>query len=85
MAVQKNKSIENQTIILDGSEFDHCELRDCTLVFKGQEQVKLEHCRISGCTWEFEDAALRTVMMLKGLWQSGNAGKEIVETIFRNV
>ena len=85
MAVQKNKTIENQTIILDGNEFDHCELRDFALVFKGLEQVKLEHCRISGCTWKFEDAALRTVMMLKGLWHSGHAGRDIVEAIFRNV
>jgi hypothetical protein len=85
MALYKNKTIESQTLILDGNEFDHCELKDCTLVFKGHEQVKLEHCRMSGCTWEFEDAALRTVLMLKGLWHSGHNGKEIVEAIFRNV
>jgi len=85
MAVYKNQTLENQTLILDGNEFHHCEIKNCTLVFKAHEMVKLEHCRIGGCTWEFEDAALRTVLMLKGLWVSGHSGREVVEAIFRLV
>jgi hypothetical protein len=85
MSVHKNKTYEKQTLILDGNEFDHCDIRHCNLVYKGLEPVKLEHCHISACTWQFEDAAQRTVIMLKGLYQSGNIGKEIVEAIFRSV
>ena len=85
MAVHKNKVIENQTLILDGNEYADCELKDCTLIYKAHEAVKLERCRLGGCTWEFEDAALRTVSLLKGLWLSGHSGKEIVEAIFKNV
>ena len=85
MAVHKKESLINQTLILDGNEFHDCELKHCNLIYKGREAVKLEHCHIAACTWQFEDAALRTVIMLKGLYQSGHVGKEIVEAIFLDV
>jgi hypothetical protein len=85
MAVQKNATLENQTVILDGNEFRHCELRRCNLVFKGHGDVRLDQCTIVGCTWQFEDAAQRSVALLKHLYQSGHVGKEIVEAIFRSV
>ena len=85
MGVHRQELFENQTVILDGNEFIHCEMRRCNLIYQGRDSVKLEHCQIAGCTWQFEDAAQRTVMMLKGLYLSGHVGKEIVEAIFRNV
>jgi hypothetical protein len=85
MAVHKHVTFDNQTVILDGNDFQHCELRHCNLVYKGREPVKLEHCHLAGCTWQFEDAAQRTVLMLKGLYTSGPIGKDIVEAIFRSV
>ncbi|HEV3259336.1 MAG TPA: hypothetical protein VG013_20890 [Gemmataceae bacterium] len=85
MAVYRKKAIESQTLILDGNEYVDCELKDCNLIYKAHEPVKLEHCRLIGCSWEFEDAALRTISLLKGLWLSGHNGKEIVEAIFKNV
>ena len=83
MAVYKQQTLENQTVVLDGNEFIGCELRHCTLVYKAHDVVKLDHCHLVGCAWQFEDAALRTVSMLKGLYLSGPAGKEVVENIFR--
>jgi hypothetical protein len=84
MAVHKRAVLENQTLILDGNEYYNCELRKCTLVFKGHDAVKLEQCHLVGCRWQFEDAALQTVALLKGLYLSGSHGKEVVEKIFRN-
>jgi hypothetical protein len=83
MAIHRNDVIEGQTVILDGSELIDCELRQCTLVYKAQEPVKLDRCHLVGCTWQFEDAALRTVSLLKGLYLAGPPGKEIIEAIFR--
>src|SRR5690349_13347840 len=40
MLVQKQETIENQTIILDGHEFLECHFQHCLLVYKGQEPVK---------------------------------------------
>ncbi len=85
MGVHRQEVFENQTVILDGNEFIRCEMRRCNLIYKGREPVKLEQCHIASCTWQFEDAAQRTVMMLKGLYLSGPVGKEIVEAIFRSV
>ncbi len=85
MAVHRQQHFERQTLILDGNEFIECELKRCNLVYKGREAVKLEHCHIAGCTWQFEDAALRTVVLLKGLFTSGHLGREIVEAIFKNI
>ena len=83
MVVHSKSVIENQTVFLDGNEFQHCELRHCNLIFKGHDAVKLEQCHLVGCTWQFEDAALRTVGLLKGIYLSGQHGKEVVEAIFR--
>jgi hypothetical protein len=85
MALHEKQHFERQTLILDGNDFINCELKKCNLIYKGREAVKLEHCHIAGCTWQFEDAALRTVIMLKGLFTSGHLGREIVEAIFRGV
>ena len=85
MAVFKQRTFNNETVLLDGNEFDHCEMRQCTLVYRANEVVRLEHCHLVGCRWQFEDAALRTVAMLKGLYLSGQAGKEVVEAIFKHV
>ena len=85
MQVHKKETFEKQTVILDGHDFQECELKKCNLVFKGREPVKLEHCHITGCTWQFEDAAQRTAALLKQLYMSGQIGKEIVDAIFRTV
>jgi hypothetical protein len=85
MSVHKKERFESQTLILDGNEYLGCELRHCNLVYKGQDAVKLEHCHIAACTWQFEDAALRTAILLKGLYQSGHMGREVVEAIFHSV
>ena len=85
MAVHTKEHFEKQTLLLDGNEFHNCEIKRCNLVYKGREPVKLEHCHLAGCTWQFEDAAQRTVLMLKGLYQSGQVGREIVDAIFRSV
>jgi hypothetical protein len=85
MAVYTERRIANETVMLDGNEFVGCEMRHCNLVYKGREPVKLEHCHLFGCTWQMEDAAQRTVLMLKGLYQSGPIGKETVEAIFKSV
>jgi len=83
MAVKKKAVLENQTVMLDGNEYHHCELRHCNLIYKAHDAVKLEHCHLVGCTWQFEDAALRTVALLKGIYLSGQHGKDVVEAIFR--
>lgn len=82
MAIHTKVHLENQTLILDGEDYVDCELRHCTLVFKAHRPVRLERCHLIGCTWQFEDAALRTVEMLKGLYMSGPAGRQVVQTIF---
>jgi hypothetical protein len=83
MAVHRKEVLESETLVLDGQDFINCDLRHCNLVYKGHDVVKLEHCHLAGCTWQFEDAALRTVTMLKGLYLSGPHGKEVVEAIFK--
>jgi len=86
MAVHRNANIERQTVILDGNEYHGCTFNHCNLIYKAQDAVKLEHCHIVGCTWQFEDAALRAVTLLKGIYLSGGShGKEVVEAIFRSV
>src|SRR6266581_301632 len=50
MAVQRNATIERQTVILDGNEYHGCTFDHCNLIYKAHDAVKLEHCHIVGCT-----------------------------------
>jgi hypothetical protein len=85
MSVHKQEQFENSTVLLDGNEYHECHMRHCNLIYKGRDAVKLEHCHIQACTWQFEDAALRTVTLLKNLYMNGQKGKEIVDAIFRSI
>ena len=42
MAVYQDKKIENETVVLDGSEFVSCEFHGCRMVYRGGEHPRLQ-------------------------------------------
>ena len=85
MAVYQDKKIENETVVLDGSEFVSCEFHGCRMVYRGGEHPRLQHCHFTRCTWHLEDAAQRTVLFLKSIYHSGPGGRELVEETLRHI
>ena len=79
MAAYKDQKLTNDTVILDGNEFDYCEFDNCKMVYRGGELPRLQHCQFTRCTWHLEDAAQRSVLFLRSIYHSGPGGMELVE------
>jgi hypothetical protein len=85
MAAHKGSKFDNATVVLDGHQFVECEFTGCRLVYRGGELPALQHCHFMACTWLLEDAALRAVQFLRGVYHSGPGGKELVEDTLRHI
>ncbi len=79
MALFKDEKIAYRTVVLDGNEFVACEFQNSRMVYKGGELPKLQQCHFQQCTWELEEAAMRTVNFLRAIFHSGPGGQELVE------
>ena len=78
----ENRTYEDQTMQLDENEYVNCTFRRCRLQYGGAA-LKLEGNNFSQCTWEFTDAAGRTVNFMMALYHQG--GRELIEQTFENI
>ncbi len=85
MADFKHKKFKDEAVLLDGNAFDHCEFKNCTLVFNGITGVSLSHTAINGCRWEFAGPASNTMAFLTALYQMGPEMQGIIEQTFENI
>ena len=79
MTLHLGSRFENETVEVDGQDFDTCAFVDCTLVYRGGEQPRLSNNTFVSCGWRLEDAALRTIAYLVVLYASG--GSSIVDRL----
>jgi hypothetical protein len=79
----EGKAFNDATIKLDGNEYSNCNFTRCVLVYGGGELPTLNANTFTGSTWQFDDAAARTVSFLRGLYSGG--GKELVERTLENI
>ncbi len=61
----------HETVTLDGASFEDCEFRDCRLVYAGGPPPSFDSCRFENCEWRLDDAAARTLAVLKVVWSVG--------------
>ena len=84
MPTHDSEDFTARVVELDGKEFHNCTFAKCRLVYRGGGVPALVTCRFDRCSWEFEDAAGRTLELLRGLYQGMNsAGRELVEQSLR--
>ena len=72
-----------ETVQLDGEYFDDCEFKKCRMVYAGGEAPAFVGCRFEDCDWKFEDAANRTLSLLKVIW--GVGGKAPVQAMIKEI
>lgn len=65
------QSFSNQTVVVDGKQFNGCVFVNATLVYTGGQVPDFVNCRFSGITLEFEDSADNTLRFLTGLRRGG--------------
>lgn len=80
MALFENNVFEGQRIQLDGHRFVRNHFVNCVLVYGGGPLQLVEN-EFRGVSWEFVDAAARTVHLLSSFYQQGGDAKQLVERL----
>ena len=72
--------------VLDDNEYVDCKFKECVLVYQGGTLPTITGCELNDCRWEFEDGAMRTLMLLRSLYHGmGDEGREMVEHTLQNI
>lgn len=86
MPLLKNETFTDRDLLLDGNEYQHCELVRCRLVYSGGELPKFVHCNFVNCVFALDGPARRTQQYFTLLAYMGAASvtEEFFETIRRD-
>jgi hypothetical protein len=77
------RQFKGQTIVIDGKTFDGVKFTDCTLVYRGGQPPNLIRCTFSGVRFVFDDAAGRTLALMRHLYHGGF--RPVVENTIANI
>lgn len=83
MARFQNSTFRNDILVLDGNEYEGCEFKDCTLIYRGGLLPRLAPCLFFGYSLRFEGAAENTILLLAALYQDGFQAD--IEQTFTNI
>jgi hypothetical protein len=78
-------TFKNATEVVDGNVYKACEFTNCVLVYRGGPIPTLVQCHFSQCSWNFEDAADRTINFMKAIYHGIFGAKELIEKTFDNI
>ena len=76
-------TFRNETVELDGKEFDSCTFENCQFIYRATDAVRLANCSFVGFIITFEGAAGTTLDFLTKLYHGGF--KPTVEKTFDNI
>lgn len=83
MASYRNNCFVDETILLDGSDFQACSFQGCKLVYGGGALPNISDCSFEECSWQFDTAAGRTVTFIRNIAEAmGSDGRVLVENLF---
>lgn len=78
------KTFEGSTEVIDGNEYEDCEFRKCRIVYRGGPLPKMNGCAFFEPQFFMEDAAERTLLLLKGMYHSGDSMRQLVDATIEN-
>ena len=82
----EKSTFSNQEIRLDGEEFVACHFDNCTMLYGGTRQVKLDGCSFNDVKWQFVDASANTLQFMTALYHgAGEGGRKLIEQTFENI
>ena len=86
MADFLGKDFRNTTENIDGNTYTQCTFDGCRLVYRGGEIPIFAGCKLERCVWVWDDAALRTIGFLRGIYSGmGMGGKQVIEEIVKEI
>jgi hypothetical protein len=81
----EKKEFRNETINLNGNEFDHCQFDGCRMVFNGVGNVGLSNNNFKDCKWIFDGPAAATVAYMKALYGMGGDAQTMIIAMLEEV
>lgn len=78
----KDKELKGLSIVLDGRSFDNVKLIECNLYYGGGDWMNLTDCHLDKCTITFFGKAANTLILMKGLAETSENGKDIIRKTF---
>jgi hypothetical protein len=75
----KHCTFRNAIIQVDGHKYRGCRFEDCQLVYSGGELPSMVGCEFHRCRWTLDDAAGRTLNLMKAMVARGGAMRALVE------
>jgi len=86
MAEFKEKSFENETLNVDGNNYENCKFKGCTMIYSGGSDTHVNGCSFDDCKWQFDGAAANTMGFLRAFYHGmGEGGKQMVEATFTSI
>jgi hypothetical protein len=82
MRIQEH-TFENQEVVLDFHEFDHCVFTKCKMKVFGYGPFTLANSEITDCRWEFAGPAASTIQVMTMLYHGG--AKDLIEATIANI
>jgi hypothetical protein len=77
---------EDQDVLVDDAHYVRCRFARCRLLYHGGEIPRIDDCHMVDCSWHFEEAAQRTMDMLRAIYHGlDGAGRNIVEGAFESI
>lgn len=74
------KSMTDATEVIDGNQYNDCRFTNCKLIFRGGELPRISGCHFENCQWQFEEAAERTLVLMRQLYHGmGPGGAQLIE------
>ena len=82
MAEYLGQEFNQITEEIDGNVYDQCKFTQCKLIYRGGGIPRITRCHLDRCTWVWDDAALRTIGFLRGIYDGmGPGGRQVVEEV----
>jgi hypothetical protein len=86
MADYLGQDFKDSTEEIDGNVYDQCKFNNCKLIYRGGVIPTFARCHLDHCQWIWDDAALRTIGFLRGIYSGmGSNGRQIVEGILSEI
>ena len=81
-----NHTFKNETIRLDGNEYQGCTFDGCVLEYAGGTLPIMANNNIGNSRFSFSDAAANTLTFMTGIYHGmGDGGRNVIETTFQNI
>jgi hypothetical protein len=81
-----DRQFANALEVVDGNQYHDCKFEKCKIVYRGGGVPSIGNCSFDDCTWHFEEAAVRTLIFLRLIYNGmGEGGHTLVESAISQI